>query len=142
MEYMSHKAASTQQRVSFTFTFSAVSRCFYTKRLRVQPFIHTFKHQWRCQPRGASASPSGAVTPCSHCMRPSTDGGFLTHPCVFPGCITKAISLDSVLAYICITHFDWPTDPSLPEKLNISNFFGRQNRRTQNAFRERPVQSQ
>jgi hypothetical protein len=27
-------------------------------------------------------------------MRPSTGGGFLTYPCVFPGCITKAISLD------------------------------------------------
>ena len=42
-------------------------------------------------------------------MRPSTDVGFMTHPCVFLGCITKAISLDSVLAYICLTQSDWPT---------------------------------
>ena len=40
-----------------------------------------------------------------------------------PGSITKAISLDSVLAHICITQSDWPTDPSLPEKLNISKLF-------------------
>ena len=62
---------------------------------------------------------AGSVPLSSHAlftphMRPSTEGGFLTYPCVFPGCITKAISLDSVLAYICIT--DWPTDPSLPER--------------------------
>ena len=66
---------------------------------------------------------ASCLTPCSHYMRPLTDGGFLMYPCVFPGCITKAISLDSVLANICITQSDWPTDSSLPEKLNISKLF-------------------
>ena len=56
-------------------------------------------------------------------MRPSTDGGFLTYPCVLPGCITKAISLGSVFAFICKTRSDWLMDPSLPEKFNISKLF-------------------
>ena len=43
----------------------------------------------------------------------------------FPGCITKAISLVSVLAYFYITQSDWPTVPALPEKLNISKLFDR-----------------
>ena len=42
------------------------------------------------------------------------------YPCVFLGCITKAISLDSALVYICIMRSDWLTGPSLPEKLNFS----------------------
>ena len=39
----------------------------------------------------------------------SVDGwGFLTHPFDFPGCIAKAILLDNVFAYICVTRSDWP----------------------------------
>ena len=56
-------------------------------------------------------------------MCPWTDGGFLTYPCVLPCCITKAISLDIVLACTCITQSDWPTDPSLNEKLDVSKLF-------------------
>ena len=41
------------------------------------------------------------------------------YPCVFPGCITKAISLVGAHAYICITQSYWLTDPSLPEKLKL-----------------------
>ena len=50
-----------------------------------------------------------------------TDGGFLTvvRVRVFLGWITKAISLDSVFAFICIMRSDWLTDPSLPEKFII-----------------------
>ena len=48
-----------------------------------------------------------------------TNGGFLTVVRVFLGWITKAISLDSVFAFICIMRSDWLTDPSLPEKFNI-----------------------
>ena len=59
-------------------------------------------------------------TPLAQDLRQSTDGGFVTHPCVFQGRITKAISLDSALAYICITRFYWLMVQSLPEKLNIS----------------------
>ena len=33
------------------------------------------------------------LSPCSHYMRLSADGGFLTHLCVFLGCIAKVISL-------------------------------------------------
>ena len=61
-------------------------------------------------------------------MRPLTDGGFLTYPCVFPGCITKAISLDSVFTYRCMTRCDGPTDPSLLKKLNMSQLFDAGNR--------------
>jgi hypothetical protein len=59
----------------------------------------------------------GAITPRSHYMRLSTEGGFLTYPCVFPGCITNAISLDSVFMYIYKTRSVWPSDQRLPEKL-------------------------
>ena len=53
----------------------------------------------------------------------------------------------SVLVYICITQSDWPTDPSLLEKVEKFELFdarprSRQNGRTHNAFGERPVQSQ
>ena len=61
-----------------------------------------------------------SFTPRSHYLRQSTDGGFRTYPCVFPGSITKEISLDSALPYICITRSYWLTDLSLPEKLNFS----------------------
>ena len=80
------------------------------------------------------------MTPCSHYMRTSTDGGLLTYPCVLPGCITKAILLDSVLAFICRTQSDWPTDPLLPEKLKNSKLW--MDGRTNNAFHEHPMQSQ
>ena len=43
----------------------------------------------------------GNLTLRSHYLRPSTDDGFLTHPCDIPGCITKA--LDSVFACVCKT---------------------------------------
>ena len=79
---------------------------------------------WNTAPAGPCCHAGDlALTPCSHYMRPSTDGGFLTYPCVFTGCITNTISLDSVLAYVCITQSDWPTDPSLPEKFNLSQLF-------------------
>ena len=65
---------------------------------------------------------SEGVTLRSHYTRPSTDVYF-TYPSVFPGFITKEILLDSVFKYICITRSDCPTDPSLPEELNISQLF-------------------
>ena len=80
-----------------------------------------------------------SLVPRSHYLRPLTDGGFLTYPCVFPGCITKAIC-DSVFAYICITQSDWPTDLSLPEKFNISQLIDAGNGadRTRNAISRAP----
>ena len=50
-------------------------------------------------------------------------GGFLTQPRVLPDLITKAVSSDSVFAYICITRSVSLTGPSLPGKLNISQLF-------------------
>ena len=70
---------------------------------------------------------SGSIKPVRYdalfTLHASVDGWGLFargYPCFLLGCITKAISLDSVLAYICITQSDWLMDPSLPEKLNIS----------------------
>ena len=54
------------------------------------------------------------VMPHSHYMHPSTDGGFLTHPCVFFRVVLQRGFHWTVLAYICITRSDWATDPSLP----------------------------
>ena len=50
-------------------------------------------------------------------------GGFLTEPRVLPDSIAKAVSLDSVLAYIFITQSVSPPDPTLPGKLKISQLF-------------------
>ena len=81
----------------------------------------------RCVERNAMGAPEtmGEITPRSHYMRLSTDGGFLTYPCVLSGSNTNAISLDSVFMYICKTRSDLPKDPSLPEKLkNLTDTCG------------------
>ena len=56
-------------------------------------------------------------------MHPLTDWAFWPINVFSRVVLQRRFSLDSVLAYICITQSDWPTDPLLPEKLNISQLF-------------------